>query len=165
MSTEAMPIVAGMVSAASQFANRHGIYAGRRSTAVHVRLYRWSGGRIGGHLPGRPAARILLLEHTGARSGIVRTSPLMYVDAGEAVAIAASRAGQPRHPGWYHNLLADPDTTIRIGGELRPVRARVATADEYGPLWRDFVAATPDFEFYRSHAAGRDIPIVVLDRR
>ncbi|MEU6560436.1 nitroreductase/quinone reductase family protein [Nocardia nova] len=160
-----MSIIGGIASAAGQFVNRRGIYAGRRSTRVHVWLYRRSGGRLGGHMPGRPAARILLLEHAGARSGIVRTSPLIYVPAGDAVAIAASKAGQAEHPAWYHNLLAHPDTTVRIDGVARSVRARVATEDEYPALWREFTTATPDFEFYREHAGTRRIPIVVLEPR
>ena len=160
-----MPWLAGIVSATTRFANRRGVYAGRRSTKVHVALYRWSGGRIGGHMPGRRHARILLLDHVGAKSGIPRSSPLLYVGAGAAVAIAASKAGQPRHPAWYHNLLAHPDTTIRIGTEVRPVRARVATAAEYPDLWREFVTMTPDYEFYRRQAGGRTIPLVVLEPR
>lgn len=153
------------VSAASRFANRRGIYAGRRSTRVHVALYRWSKGRLGGYMPGRKSARILLLDHTGAKSGTPRTSPLMYVEAGAAVAIAASKAGQPNHPAWYHNLLAHPDVTIRLDGEVRAVRARIATGEEYPQLWRSFVAMTPDFEFYREQAGSRVIPIVVLEPR
>jgi deazaflavin-dependent oxidoreductase (nitroreductase family) len=160
-----MPWLAGIVSATTRFANRRGVYAGRRSTKVHVALYRWSGGRIGGHMPGRRHARILLLDHVGARSGIGRTSPLLYIDAGAAVAIAASKAGQPHHPAWYHNLLAHPDTTIRIGTEVRPVRARVATAAEYPGLWREFVTMTSDYEFYRRQAGERRIPLVVLEPR
>lgn len=160
-----MPWLAGIVSATTRFANRRGVYAGRRATKVHVALYRRSGGRIGGRMPGRRRARILLLDHLGAKSGIVRTSPLLYVDVGAAVAIAASKAGQPHHPAWYHNLLAHPDTTIRIGTEVRPVRARVATAAEYPDLWREFVTMTPDYEFYRRQAGERRIPLVVLEPR
>lgn len=160
-----MASLAGIVSATTRFANRRGVYAGRRATKVHVALYRCSGGRIGGRMPGRRHARILLLDHVGAKSGIPRTSPLMYVDAGAAVAIAASKAGQPHHPAWYHNLLAHPDTTIRIGRQVRSVRARVATATEYPDLWREFVAMTPDYEFYRRQAGGRTIPLVVLEPR
>ena len=89
----------------------------------------------------------------------------MYVEAGAAVAVAASKAGQPNHPAWYHNLLAHPDVTIRLDGEVRAVRARIATGEEYPQLWRSFVAMTPDFEFYREQAGSRVIPIVVLEPR
>lgn len=87
-------------------------------------------------MPGRPGTRILLLDHTGAKSGIRRSSPLLDIEAGAAVAAAASKAGQPKHPGWYHNLRANPETTIRLGAEVRPVRARIAAEAEYPQLWR-----------------------------
>jgi len=72
-----MPSFAQFVASSSQFANKRGIYLGRRSTKIHVALYRGSGGKFGGHLPGWPEARIVLVDHTGAKSGAKRTSPLM----------------------------------------------------------------------------------------
>jgi hypothetical protein len=73
-----MPLLGQLTASSSQFANKRGIYLGRRSTKFHVALYRRSGGKIGGHLPGWPEARIVLVDHTGAKSGTKRTSPLMY---------------------------------------------------------------------------------------
>lgn len=163
--TGGMSLFSRLVSACTQFANRRGIYAGRRSTKVHVRLYRWSKGRIGGNIPGRRAARILLLEHVGAKSGVHRTSPLIYIADGDAIVVAASKAGQPDHPAWFHNLLAAPNTTIQLGAESRQVQARIANDAERERLWPRFVAALPDYEFYRQHAAHRTIPILILDRR
>lgn len=154
-----------MVSAGSQFANRRGIYAGRRSTKVHVRVYRWSRGRLGGRLPGRSGGRILLLDHVGARSGVRRTSPLMYVESEGVLAVAASKAGEPEHPAWFHNLRAHSDTVVQLGGVVRPVRARVAAPDERERWWPRFVAAVPDFAFYQERAAGRLIPVVLLEPR
>lgn len=149
----------------SQMANRRGIYLGRRSTRVHVALYRWSRGRLGGHLPGWPAARIALLDHTGARTGRRRTSPLMFKELGGSIAVTASNAGQPRHPAWYHNLRANPETTIQVGRDVREVRARVAAGEERERIWQQFVDFFPGFEFYRDHARPREIPVVVLDPR
>ncbi|MVU82579.1 nitroreductase family deazaflavin-dependent oxidoreductase [Nocardia sp. ET3-3] len=130
-----------------------------------MRVYRWSRGRVGGNFTGYREGKLLLLEHVGARSGVTRTSPLMYVEDGAAVAVAASKAGQPEHPGWYHNLIAHPDTTIQIGGEVRPVRARVANPAERERLWPRFVATVPDFAFYQRHAGTRTIPVVLLEPR
>lgn len=65
-----MGLLGRITVSSSQFANKRGVYAGRRSTKIHVALYRRSRGRIGGHLPGLPGARVLLLDHTGANSGI-----------------------------------------------------------------------------------------------
>src|SRR5437879_1444338 len=112
--TGSPPLLARLVASTSQFASKHCVYLGRRSTKIHVALYRWSGGNVGAHLPGWPAARILLLEHAGARSGIRRTSPLIYYQDGDVVAVAASKAGQPTHPAWFHNLRQNPETTIQI---------------------------------------------------
>jgi deazaflavin-dependent oxidoreductase (nitroreductase family) len=161
-----MPSIFGrLTAAASQSANRRGLYLGRRSTKLHVAAYRRSGGRIGGHLPGWPEARIVLVDHVGARSGRRRTSPLMFHRDGDAVVVAASKAGQPTNPAWFHNLMAHPDTTIQIGGEVSEVRARVANGEERERLWAGFVGFFPGYEFFREHAGGRTIPIVVLDPR
>jgi deazaflavin-dependent oxidoreductase (nitroreductase family) len=156
---------AQLTASSSEFLNKRGIYLGRRSTKLHVALYRRSGGRIGGHIPGWPEARLLLLDHTGAKSGVKRTSPLMYQEDGEAVVVMASKAGQPTNPAWFHNLVANPETTIQIGSELREVRARVAGEEERDRLWARFVALYPGSEAYQRNAKGRRIPIVVLDRR
>ena len=77
----------------------------------------------------------------------------------------ASKAGQPTNPAWFHNLKANPETTIQIGSEVREVRARVATGEERDRLWARFVALYPGSEFYQRNARGRTIPIVVLDPR
>jgi F420H(2)-dependent quinone reductase len=154
-----------LTTSSSQFANKRGIYLGRRSTKPHVALYRRSGGRIGGHIPGWPKARIALLDHTGAKSGAKRTSPVMYLEDGEAIVVMASKAGQPTNPAWFHNLKANPETTIQVGSVVREVRARVATDGEREGLWSKFVAMYPGSEFYQRNAKGRRIPIVILDPR
>jgi deazaflavin-dependent oxidoreductase (nitroreductase family) len=158
-----MTLFGQFTAATSQFANKHGVYLGRRSTKVHVALYRRTGGQIGGHLPGWTGARILLLDHTGARSGTKRTSPLMYHEDGDIVAVVASKAGQPTHPAWFHNLKANPDTTIQIGSAVRNVRARVATDEERKRLWPKFVGFYPGYDFFQRNAKGRKIPVVILD--
>jgi F420H(2)-dependent quinone reductase len=154
-----------ITASTSQLANKYGLYLGRRSTKIHVALYRRTGGKVGGRLPGWPEARILLLDHTGAKSGVRRTSPVIYHEDGEAVAIAASKAGQPTHPAWFHNVKANPHTTIQIGSAIRHVRARVATDQERSRLWPEFVAAYPGYEFYERHAKERKIPVVILEPR
>src|SRR5262249_6226366 len=106
--TDGMPLRARLAMSASEFANKRGVYLGKRSTKIHVAVYRRSGGGLGGHLRGGPAARILLLDHVGARSGRRRTSPLMYHEDGDRVAVVASKAGQPTPPAWFHNLTANP---------------------------------------------------------
>jgi deazaflavin-dependent oxidoreductase (nitroreductase family) len=162
---DGLPRLGRLAASISQFANRRGLYLGRRSTRIHVAIYRRSGGKIGGHLPGWPQARILLLDHTGARTRMKRTSPLMYHEEGGAFAVMASKGGQSTQPGWFHNLKANPDTTIQIASEIRQVRARVASDEERERLWPEFVAFYPGYEFFQGHAQGRKIPIVILEPR
>lgn len=150
-------------SAVSNLFAERGIYLGRRSTRVHVFLYRASRGRLGRRVPGWPEAEIALVDHVGARSGVRRTAPLVFCRDGEAVAVVASKAGLPNNPAWYHNLRAHPDTTVQVGGERRAVRARVAEGEERERLWERFVDCFPEYERYRERAAPRLIPIVVLD--
>jgi deazaflavin-dependent oxidoreductase (nitroreductase family) len=153
-----MPLFGRLTAASSEFANKRGIYLGRRSTKIHVALYRRSGGKLGGHVPGWPDARIVLVDHTGARSMVRRTSPLMYHEDGDAIAVAASKAGQPTHPAWFHNLKANPDTTIQIGSVAREVRARVATEEEHDRLWPQFVAFYPGYDFFQKKREGAQDP-------
>src|SRR4051812_1293330 len=67
----------------------------------HAWLYRATGGRLGGNLPGLPP--LLLLDHVGARSGTRRTTPLVYMPVGEDLLVVASKGGHPRDPPWMHN--------------------------------------------------------------
>jgi deazaflavin-dependent oxidoreductase (nitroreductase family) len=161
-----MPSAAGKLTAAgSEFANKRGLYLGRRSTKLHVALFRRSGGRLGNHIPGWPEARIALVDHTGAKTGTKRTSPLMYLEDGEAIVVMASKAGQPTNPAWFHNLSANPETTVQIGPVVGKVRARVAGPKERERMWKEFLALYPPSEAYQRNAGGRQIPIVVLEPR
>lgn len=159
------PSLYGRLTAwASRVANKRGLYLGRRSTRVHVALYRRSKGRIGGHLPGWRSVRIGLLDHVGARTGRQRTSPVMFKELGDSIVIAASKGGQPANPAWFHNLRAHPETSFQIGGELREVRARVAQGPERDRLWKEMVSLFPGYEFY-AELSGREIPVVILEPR
>jgi deazaflavin-dependent oxidoreductase (nitroreductase family) len=161
-----VPSISGRLNAAaSELLNERGVYMGRRSTKVHVVLYRRTGGRIGGHLPGWPGAKVALIDHRGVRSGILRTSPLMYHEDGDTIAVVASKAGQPTNPAWFHNLMADPDTTLQIRDEVRAVRARAASEEERERLWPEFLAFYPGYAAFRQRALPRVIPIVLLEPR
>jgi deazaflavin-dependent oxidoreductase (nitroreductase family) len=89
----------------------------------------------------------------------------MYKQLEGAIAVAGSKGGQPTHPAWFHNLRAHPETTIQIGSEVREVRARVAAGEERERIWRQLVDFFPGYEFYREHAQGREIPVVLLEPR
>jgi deazaflavin-dependent oxidoreductase (nitroreductase family) len=131
---------------------------------VHTWLYRTTGGRIGHRVPGLEPS-MLLLDHVGAKSGAKRTSPLLYFDDGENAVIVASKGGYPKHPAWFHNLMANPDTTVQIGGERRAVRARVAAPDERERLWPKVVTGYPTYADYQARSKGREIPLVILEPR
>jgi deazaflavin-dependent oxidoreductase (nitroreductase family) len=130
---------------------------------AHTFLYKRTGGRLGHSIPG-VRGKMLLLDHVGAKSGTKRTSPLLYVDDGADVVIVASKGGFPKHPAWYHNLLANPDTTVQVGSEVRRVHARVARPEERERLWDKAVAAYGGYEDYRTRT-DREIPLVVLEPR
>lgn len=131
---------------------------------VHTFLYRRTGGRLGHRIPGL-RGRMLLLDHVGAKSGIKRTSPLQYIEDGGDVAVIASKGGYSKNPAWFYNLKANPDTTVQIGDERRPVHARVvADPEERERLWAKAVAIYRPYEDYKARA-GRQIPLVVLEPR
>ena len=134
----------------------------RRMMGLHTQAYRLSNGLIGHRFPGAPP--VLLLDHVGARSGVKRTIPLVYVKDGDDVVLVASKGGHPRNPAWYHNLRAHPDTTVQIGSERRPVQARVANAEERRRLWPKAVAAYGGYRGYQERTE-REIPLVILERR
>jgi F420H(2)-dependent quinone reductase len=142
---------------------KRGIYLGRRSTKIHVAVYRRSRGRLANRLPGWREARILLVEHIGAKSGTKRTSPVIYHRHGDTIAVVGSKAGQPDNPAWFHNLMANPDTTIQIGTDVRRVRARLATDEEREQLWPRLVATFPPYDLYQRNSKGRRLPVVILD--
>ena len=107
----------------------------------------------------------LLLEHTGRKSGKAFTTPLLYLEDGKDLVVVASQGGLPKNPQWYLNLLAAPDTTVRIAREgRRPVRAREAVGDERAALWPRLVEVYADFAKYESWT-DRTIPVVVLEPR
>jgi deazaflavin-dependent oxidoreductase (nitroreductase family) len=130
---------------------------------AHTFLYKRTGGRLGHSIPG-VRGKMLLLDHVGAKSGTKRTSPLLYVEDGTDVVVIASKGGFPKHPAWYHNLMANPDTTVQIGSEVRPVHARVARPEERDRLWEMADAGYSGYADYRARA-DREIPLVVLEPR
>ena len=134
----------------------------RRLAGGHTQIYRMTRGMIGHRVPGLPPN--LLLDHVGARSGVKRTVPLLYLEDGTDLVLVASKGGYPRHPAWFHNLKANPDTTVQVGARVRPVHARVATAAERERLWPRAVAAYPGYGDYQARAE-REIPLVILEPR
>lgn len=136
---------------------------------ANVALFRLTNGRIGAKwrigAGWRKPVPVLLLDHVGRRSGKRFTTPLLFMPDGADVVVVASQGGLPRHPQWFHNLVAHPETAVHLPGErARPVRARVAGADERAALWPRLVDVYADFDNYASWT-DREIPVVVLEPR
>ena len=126
---------------------------------VHQWLYEHSDGRIGASLGGRP---MLLLRTIGRRSKEPRTAALLYVRDGAAYVVIASKGGAPQHPGWFHNLTAQPNVEIQVGRERIRVRARVAEGEQRSRLWaRADEINQGQYATYQARTR-RVIPVVVL---
>ncbi len=122
--------------------------------------YRANSGKLGGMFAG---SDLLLLHHTGAKTGTPRVSPLAYQRIGNSYAVFASRAGSAANPDWYHNVITNPDTLIEIGTDTVAVRARVAEPAERDVIWDRQKKRVPQFAEYERKAAPRKIPVIVLD--
>ena len=110
--------------------------------------------------------RLILVHHTGAKSGTERITPLVSMRDGDDVwIIAASKAGSPENPDWYYNLVANPNTVIEAPGEGEvPVTVEVLEGSTRDTVWERFTAANPGFKNYEEITT-RTIPVLALRRR
>lgn len=133
--------------------------------AANVWLYRRTGGRLGSHwrigAGFRNPVPICLVEHVGRKSGLPRTTPLVYLRDGDRVVVVASQAGRAENPMWFGNVVAEPRVTVQIGRDRRPMLAHVADEAERAVLWPRLVDLYPDYASYQSWT-DRVIPVVVL---
>ena len=135
--------------------------AAKAITAVHVSAYRATGGRVAGRLGGMP---VLLLTTRGRRTGRRRTVPLTYFEDGGALVLVASYAGDDHDPGWYRNLLANPEVEVTRGQARRVMEARPGTDAEKARLWPVIVSTYDGYRRYQSRTE-RHIPLAVLTPR
>jgi deazaflavin-dependent oxidoreductase (nitroreductase family) len=136
---------------------------------AQVRVFKLTNGRVGSKwrigAGFRKPVPTLLLDHVGRRSGAPYTTPLLYLENGPDLVVVASQGGLPKNPQWYPNLVAHPDTTVRVRREgVRRVRARIATPEERAELWPRLVELYADFAKY-ARWTDREIPVVVLEPR
>jgi proline iminopeptidase len=136
--------------------------------AEHANRYISSGG-ADGHMyrispPGYSEMTVpsLLLTTTGRKSGERFIFPLFYGRAGGSYFVVASKGGAPEHPGWYRNLLADPDVEVQVGTTRTKARARTAVGEERARLWEKALEFWPPYAEYQRKTE-REIPVVVLD--
>jgi deazaflavin-dependent oxidoreductase (nitroreductase family) len=128
-------------------------------TRGHARIYKLTGGRIGGRSMGAPVA---LVESVGRKSGKHRTHPLISGEDGENLVIVASKGGIDTHPAWYLNLMANPETNAWWQGKKRRVRAREAEGSERERLWSMMVEIYEPYASYQRRTE-RQIPVIVLE--
>ena len=129
---------------------------------LHARIFQLTRGRIGGTLDGAP---LLVLHHTGAKSGARRQNMTVQMPDGDNFVIVASVAGNPKNPAWYHNLRAHPDDVeVDVRGGRRKVHARQATPEESAELWPRLAENYPPFKTYMTRT-DREFPVMILEPR
>ena len=126
---------------------------------TQVERYEATGGVERGTLDDRP---VIILTHTGIKSGLTRKSPLMRVEHDGRYALIASYGGAPAHPLWYHNVVANPVVEVQDGPVKQTMRAREITGAEKEQWWAYAYETYPKFVEYRAKAP-RDIPVLVVD--
>jgi deazaflavin-dependent oxidoreductase (nitroreductase family) len=126
----------------------------------HVRRYVETDGREGHDWNGVP---VLILTTTGRRSGLSRSTPLIYGEDDGRYLVVASKGGADDPPAWFLNLQANPEVGVQVRADKFTARARIASAEEKPALWQQMAGIWPDYDNYQRKTA-RDIPVVVLER-
>lgn len=127
-----------------------------------IEEFRANEGRVGGIFE---KTSLLLLHTTGAKSGKARINPMAYIADGERLVVVASKAGASINPDWYHNLVANPEVSVEVGTEQFQAEATIATEPDRTKLFKQMVAANPNFAEYEKKAAPRIIPVIILTRK
>lgn len=120
--------------------------------------FRKNQGKVGGYFEGAP---LLLLHHTGARSGKPRINPMMYLKDGDRYLVFASKGGADTNPDWYYNMKAHPDVQIEIGDRTIESHAEEITGAERDRLYERQAAIYPTFAQYQQRTK-RKIPVLAL---
>jgi deazaflavin-dependent oxidoreductase (nitroreductase family) len=130
----------------------------RRLGRLHAWLWKLCGGKLDnafGKLP------FMMLTTTGRKTGLRRTTPVLYLQDGTGVIVVASFGGNDMHPAWYLNLEQFPEAEVIVKGEHRRVLARKLSPEEKKVIWPRLVQLYPQFETYR-HRTRREIPLMRL---
>jgi len=125
-----------------------------------INEFRANDGKVGGYFEGAP---MILIHHVGARSGVERVNPLVYLPDGDDLVIAATKGGAPTNPDWYHNLKAHPRIRVELGSETFTIDSQEATGEDRDQLWRRLVAMRPGFAAYEAKTT-RTFPMFRLRR-
>jgi deazaflavin-dependent oxidoreductase (nitroreductase family) len=125
-----------------------------------IEEFRANHGEVGGPFEGAP---LLLLHTTGARSGLERVSPIMYLDLDGHRYVFASKAGADSHPDWYRNLIANPAVTVEVGAETYGATAAPVAGEDRDRIYAEQARRYPGFAEYQTKTS-RVIPVVELCR-
>lgn len=138
-----------------------GEYASSPSDRARSQVERFeaSGGREANTLDGVP---IVVLTTVGAKTGKLRKTPLMRVEHEGRYAVVASMGGAPKHPVWYHNVVAHPHVELQDGPVKRDYVARELSGAEREEWWARAVAVWPDYARYQERTS-RVIPVFLLE--
>jgi deazaflavin-dependent oxidoreductase (nitroreductase family) len=126
--------------------------------AIHVWMYRVSGGKMGGTMRG---FKVLLLNTTGRKSGKTYTTPLGGFDHEGGYLVVASNGGLPAHPAWYYNLKSNPRVTVQVMDRVTPASAEVLTGEARAQAWRQVITTAPLYAGYEKSTT-REIPLILL---
>ena len=124
-----------------------------------IEEFRANDGKVGGMFEGSP---MVLVNTIGAKSGDVRTIPLVYYREGDAIYLIASAGGSTKHPAWFFNLKANPEVTIELGADTLPVTITELGLDERNDIWPRLTALMPQFGEYEKTTDGRVIPLLMV---
>ena len=106
---------------------------------------------------------IIQLTTTGAKSGQPRTVPLVGLVDGDKIALIGSNFGGAKHPGWIHNLKANPECQVSYNGTTQSYKARFTTGQERETYWQMALSYYAGYEKYKSRAGGREIAVILLE--
>jgi deazaflavin-dependent oxidoreductase (nitroreductase family) len=130
-------------------------FLGRIMTPILIRIHRRSGDTFRG-MP------LLYLTTVGAKSGQRRTTPVARFDDGDGWIVVASAGGTAEHPGWYHNVVADPDqVSVEVAGRTHHVTVEQLEGEARERAWAKVVARSPRFEGYTART-DRVLPVLKL---
>ncbi|KUI08599.1 nitroreductase [Mycolicibacterium acapulense] len=139
-------------------------YIGYPMLLLHDKIYKGTNGRIGHTIPGAPS--MLILHTVGAKTGLQRSNSLSYARDGDDYLVVASKGGEPKAPGWYHNLKADPNVEINVGPKRIKVTATPVTHDDpdFPRLWKivNNMRGNKDRYIGYQKRTSRPIPVVRL---
>jgi deazaflavin-dependent oxidoreductase (nitroreductase family) len=125
-----------------------------------IEEFRANAGKVGGYFEGKP---MLLIHTIGAKSGKSHINPTIYTTDGDKLIVIASNGGAPKHPDWYHNLVANPLVTVEMGTEQFQARAEVLPEPDRTRLYKQMITVMDSFAEYEQKTT-RVIPVIALTR-